>query len=891
MPDVVIAVIVSDTGNIHARRLDGKGKPSPELPVRFGGLDRELVRYFERQLADNEFTPRGADLRMIGSLLHRCLFTTDGAHVQGQDNAPSVWTWIHQQLENEPDVTFRLELRFPADGEFSRLAAVPWEYLYRPDTEFGNGWFLAAHRQIVLSRYIPHEAGEEDFPPIERLRILVVISDPDPDTLGPVEYEQVLGEIKKTAEVLDYEVAELKNPTAGQLREAVTSGTDRPHLLHFMGHGKFDSTVGRGNVALLNPNETIDWVEDTRLAELVSRDGMTPRVIILHSCEGAKTDFEASFAGLAPQLVRAGVQCVIAMHYPVTNDTATAFSVRLYQELAKGADLDTAVQEARWHISNFGQDEIDPKLVGVPVIYLQSRNPLLTAATKGSSAQLVFAPPPVDQTEGWEFRFTLSENRVECEYDSPGRGTRPLVGGELRRGVNGSRLQTIEVLENWLKRYEWIAEADRQGQGSALTAADRHLLVPETFRELGNQLFWLAMQNPAGSALISALSTRGSRVRLRISFKKGAEELAAHPWEFLHDPESDRFLATETSLVLGRYLADEGDSAPIRCADNKVRVLFIVSLPMGGFGDTQRYQLSKLIEKLNKNPKLEVQTLEHWDAKDVEDRITEFNTGADPGPVDVVHFIGLCKIEKDQPKLHLPADGGLWGWIDPKPVVDALTANPTSQPAMVVLHLSDWQSDVPAHFEKVAPHFVKRGISAVMAMQYPMAPESGWEFVENLYGQLAKGVLIGEAVQSTRKKLQGKYPNNRHFGTPVLYMQSKVDGALIQQTIGADAGDEAPDQAIAETPGRRVTEPKRKTVDIKGDLFDVIDDFAPTDARNAIDKWVTERPWPVGEVGWAELDEARTALRSRKWESSIDAGPIFDRMLGVIAGLMKGAAQ
>jgi hypothetical protein len=97
---------------------------------------------------------------------------------------------------------------------------------------------------------------------------------------------------------------------------------------------------------------------------------------VLHSCEAGRADFTASFAGVAPQLVRSGVQCVAAMQYAVTNETAISFSTSLYHQLASGADLDTAVQVSRSRISG-EQVPPDPRLLGIPVVYLQNRTALL----------------------------------------------------------------------------------------------------------------------------------------------------------------------------------------------------------------------------------------------------------------------------------------------------------------------------------------------------------------------------------------------------------------------------------------------------------------------------------------------------------------------------------
>ena len=68
----------------------------------------------------------------------------------------------------------------------------------------------------------------------------------------------------------------------------------------------------------------------------------------------------------------------------------------------------------------------------------------------------------------------------------------------------------------------------------------------------------------------------------------------------------------------------------------------------------------------------------------------------------------------------------------------------------------------------------------MLAMQYPMTHPHGRDFVHNFYLRLTEGKAIGDAVQAARHDLAvGRQPN-RHFGAPVLYLQSKVDCRLLR---------------------------------------------------------------------------------------------------------------
>jgi hypothetical protein len=373
MPDARIEVRVRSDGTVRARRL-ADNAPSAIGEVRYDKLHADLIGLFERWLTLRDRDWREEEIRVFGSLLHQCLFSDE------------IWFWIQAQIDTRAAGTrIRLELIFPADPPYSRLAAIPWEYLYRPDRRRKNGIFLAADPGLILSRYIPLEDGEPegDFTPGQQLQVLVVVSQPADPRLDPVEYEDVLAAIRETCDKLGFVRTEMHNPTADALRVQALQG---PHLVHFMGHGEFDPVRGQGSLAFRHPDRGTDWVDDRRLATLLTQEGTGPRAIVLHSCEGGRTDFTASFAGVAPQLIRSGVQCVAAMQYAVTNETAIAFSVSLYERLADGVDLDTAVQDSRSRIS-LESVPPDMRLLGIPVVYLQNRTPLLNPRADEAAAE------------------------------------------------------------------------------------------------------------------------------------------------------------------------------------------------------------------------------------------------------------------------------------------------------------------------------------------------------------------------------------------------------------------------------------------------------------------------------------------------------------------------
>jgi hypothetical protein len=513
-----------------------------------------------------------------------------------------------------------------------------------------------------------------------------------------------------------------------------------------------------------------------------------------------------------------------------------------------------------------------------------------------------------ENTSGYEFRIGLSQDTVTCRYDTPEQDNLPVDNGTINREPH---LETIVLLEQWLKRWEWIASLDKH---------DGRLLVPDTFKVLGNHLWNLAFNTGAPGQKLLEVHKSVARmdpdvaptIRVRISFGDQASDLAALPWEFVHYPggalDRDFFLAAETSLVLGRYL-DGMQQRPggFRPADSRLRVLFVLGLPRGEQYDDERAGFSALISELHGAPAavnlapfdravarspVEIKSVDGWDPKQVRDRLAEFQTGDKPGPVDVVHLFAMCSISGGrQPLLYLPeGTGDRFTWTNPESVVEVLTYDRTNRPELVVLHLCDSREHEPEHFEQLAPAFVRAGIPAVLAMQYPMQPASGQDFVKRFYLKLAEGEYLGQAVQSARHEML-MFSRGRYFGTPVLYMQNQIDGNLIERRVTAEETNDRRPSAV--TGLRRVAPnpgPGRggSAGDLRSLLLREVDGArAGAEVSQRIESWIEGETWPPSVTRPADMDAALATLRlgRRLLSDDAEADQLMRRLIGFVAVL------
>lgn len=360
-----ISVNVGEDNSVIARRDDGARSDAGR--IRLDGIDADLVRFFQRWIVERSAGWRLVDVRAFGAVMHRALFESH------------VWDWIEGTLADlDEGERLRLQLAFPYSGP-RHLAAIPWEYLYAPDSAGSEGYFLATDERLVLSRYVPAQGKLP--PPESQIRLLLVVAQPSDEER--VVAETVVETVREVARKLPAALTELgvaKGDGATPDALAAALARSRPHLVHFVGHGDYDEREATGRVALVDIDGRAKWVTPEALGGLFKKAKASPRVIVLHSCEGGAVDSQISFAGTAPQLVRDGVPCVVAMQYKVTPTSATAFAQAFYDGLEHGLAVDEAAQQARQDIAGAQSFEQDPRLLGIPVVYVRSRGGVLLAA-------------------------------------------------------------------------------------------------------------------------------------------------------------------------------------------------------------------------------------------------------------------------------------------------------------------------------------------------------------------------------------------------------------------------------------------------------------------------------------------------------------------------------
>jgi peptidoglycan hydrolase-like protein with peptidoglycan-binding domain len=108
-------------------------------------------------------------------------------------------------------------------------------------------------------------------------------------------------------------------------------------------------------------------VDSTLFANLLS-DQDRLRLVVLNSCEGARTTLSDPYAGVATTLIQLGVPAVVAMQFEISDDAALLFAEELYTNLIGRQDpIDASVAEARKAVYT----ELDPLEWATPVLFVR----------------------------------------------------------------------------------------------------------------------------------------------------------------------------------------------------------------------------------------------------------------------------------------------------------------------------------------------------------------------------------------------------------------------------------------------------------------------------------------------------------------------------------------
>ncbi len=265
------------------------------------------------------------------------------------------------------------------------LLSLPWEFLFRRPR------FLANSRHTPVVRRLDAGVKLDPVPITGTVRILGVVSNPNEFARLDVRAEQrrvekAVSTMKKAGRV---ELKWLPAATPESLRQALL---DEYHVLHYIGHSSF-TAANDGAIYLRNADGSAAEVDGTKLANMLA-DQNSMRLVVLNSCEGARTTLNDPYAGVATTLIQLGMPAVVAMQFEISDEAAQLFSAVMYENLVGRRDpIDAAVSEARKAI----YVQLDQLEWATPVLFM--RDPNLALFEFADPTPVIPPAEPTDLTD------------------------------------------------------------------------------------------------------------------------------------------------------------------------------------------------------------------------------------------------------------------------------------------------------------------------------------------------------------------------------------------------------------------------------------------------------------------------------------------------------------
>jgi hypothetical protein len=322
-------------------------------------------------------------------------------------------------------------------------------------------------------------------------------------------------------------------------------------------------------------------------------------------------------------------------------------------------------------------------------------------------------------------------------------------------------------------------------------------------KRFGERLFSALFAGGVGECFRASLAEahrqdKGLRVRLRLTDAPG---LTSIPWEFLYDPSRRQFIAQADRTPLLRYLDIPEAYNPI-CVQGPIRVLVMAANPRDG--ELPRLDAAGETEKLRAalsvlgDGQVSLDVLEHPTLPALQRQLRRHRD-----VYHVFHFIGHGSFDpgENEGVLVLEDENG-----HPSEVyadeIGALLYNAPSLRLAVLNACEGARPDVTDPFAGTAQTLVRKGIPAVVAMQFQITDEASIAFSSEFYGALADGLPVEAAISQVRLALSTR-GFGAEWGTPVLFMRSPQGHLFERGSTSAGSAsptDELPSSTAAATP-------------------------------------------------------------------------------------------
>ena len=341
-------------------------------------------------------------------------------------------------------------------------------------------------------------------------------------------------------------------------------------------------------------------------------------------------------------------------------------------------------------------------------------------------------------------------------------------------GEASNQFELPFLIEKWQKLFTNVARSNLRERVKTNEEAANATEVTEQIKSFGSQLFKAVFSKEIEKVFRASIEAASrEKFELRLRLRLDDSELNKLPWEYLYDPNDERFIVLSAYTPILRYLELP---QPVKALETKppLQILVVVSNPKDSADlnvEKEWEILQEAVQEIEKKGLLKLTKLESPTLIALQEELDLNKVGKE---YHALHFIGHGGFDKDtgqgtlifedkNQKSHSVSSEQLGTILDDH---DSLR--------LAFLNACEGARSEGDSFTGVAQTLVKRGISAVIAMQFKITDNSAITLAQRFYEGLAAGRDVDTALTIARKSIfvQGSLQENFEWGTPVLFMRS-----------------------------------------------------------------------------------------------------------------------
>ena len=269
----------------------------------------------------------------------------------------------------------------------------------------------------------------------------------------------------------------------------------------------------------------------------------------------------------------------------------------------------------------------------------------------------------------------------------------------------------------------------------------------------------------------------GLRLKLRIQ----PPELSSLPWEYLFDSRIAEYVCLSSQTPIVRYIELPKVIQPLKVVP-PLRILGLNASPRGLAtldAENEKHRMGVALDNLVKHGQVTITWQEHTTWRDLQRLMRA-------GPWHIFHFIGHGGFNHltEEGFIALEDDAGEMFQL-PASLLARLIADHTALRLAILNSCDGAQGANTDVFSSSASLLVRRGLPAVLAMQYEITDRAAIEFARGFYEALADGLPVDAATSEARISVSLGVTNTIEWGTPALYMRTP-DGVLFRPETSAE---------------------------------------------------------------------------------------------------------